>query len=338
MGQVNTKLNIRNHLAVVRNVSKTLQPVSDFFKALTETLKPKSAMEVIQNYDARTIAFHLNPVEKAQVQTLRMLCQTNPQLAVDLAYQRLQTPRNRIHYHKADLPEGAEAFSIPYRQGKIRGYSWGKSDKRIYLVHGWESTLSLFSQTIEALKEAGYQVIAFDAPGHGKSDRQKTGLADFIQLLKHVISLKGSAYAIIGHSCGAAATTIMLKQHPELSPKKVVLLAPMSSMKTKLKIFNEIANLPKDIQGKIEERLERDSGMSLEDLDLAEASKAITVPALIIHDQNDSLIPYKNSLAIARNWKGSSFKSCSGLDHIRLLFNQAIVKQVSQFVRGENLE
>ncbi len=316
-------------------VKRNLNGLATSLKELPKQLKPKSLLEIINTYDAKTIAYTLSPLEQLKRLALQGICKTNPNLAGELSYKHFKHARKRINYSQKELPQNAKPFSLDYKKGQLKGYSWGNSSKRIYLVHGWESTLSLMTNFVNPLVEMGYQVIAFDAPGHGKSSTQDTGLCDFMQALTSVIELFGNPHAIIAHSCGAAATTLMLEKNPSIKPEKVILLAPMPSQQIKLDIYSDIAKLPSHIKHKLKNKLEQNTGYSLDELKLSTAAQSISTNALIIHDQNDSLIPHKESFEIAKNWKNSSFVTTQGLGHIKLLFCPKIISQSCNFI-GNN--
>ena len=332
MSQVDTGVFLSKAYPSSKKGGRLFQGVIRAIKELPANLLPPNTIDVIDTYDAKTIAHHLNPLEKVQRQLLKFIGECTPKVASKLAYSHMHKARKRIRYTKLDLPEGASAFALSYRQGKLKGYSWGRGQKIVYLIHGWESALSLMSGFIEPLIQAGYKVIAFDAPSHGHSDNQATCLPDFINALEHVIQRNGKPHTIIGHSCGGAATALLLKRNKTIRPEKVVLLAPMSSLQIKLDIFSEVAQLAKAVKAKLSETLEQVTG-GIETFDVAKAAKSLTTPALIIHDQEDTLIPQHHSFEITQNWQNSRLSSTCGLGHIRLLFNEHVIRETTQFVQ-----
>ncbi len=53
-------------------------------------------------------------------------------------------------------------------------------DRCVVLLHGWGSSVSFFHQQIPMLEKAGFRVVAFDAEGHGQSEKAKLMTIDDI--------------------------------------------------------------------------------------------------------------------------------------------------------------
>ncbi len=53
-------------------------------------------------------------------------------------------------------------------------------DRCVVLLHGWGSSVSFFHQQIPMLENAGFRVVAFDAEGHGRSEKAKQMTIDDI--------------------------------------------------------------------------------------------------------------------------------------------------------------
>jgi hypothetical protein len=53
------------------------------------------------------------------------------------------------------------------------------------------------------------------------------------------------------------------------------------------------------------------------------------MPALIVHDLQDTFFPISDGLAIAEAWHGSTFFQTNGYEHLSLMFaEEAITKSV----------
>lgn len=289
-------------------------------------------LETIAKLDTRKLVYHLSPLKKLQLSALQVICKTNPELATDLAFKHFCKPRRRLSYSVRDLPKGAKPFTLPYHDGNLRGYSWGESERTVYLVHGWESLVSLMAKFVEPLLEAGFRVVAFDAPGHGHSDTQATNVVDFSNAIAHAIRHMGKAHGIIAHSCGGAATVLMLKNNPDLKPNKVILVSPMPSLQKHLEVFQELAALPIEIFTRFVERLEQHIGMKIVEADAALAAQHVTAEGLVIHDLDDQLIPHTAGYWIAKNWQGSSLVTTKGLGHLNILFDAGVITTACQFL------
>ena len=111
-------------------------------------------------------------------------------------------------YRSPILPEEerllakARCFDLAYKGGKLAVMEWGKGPA-ILCVHGWSSRGLRFTYLIEALADAGYRMVTFDAPAHGRSSGSHIDLMEYVDALMEVSGNVGSLYAIVAHSFGA---------------------------------------------------------------------------------------------------------------------------------------
>src|SRR5215212_1427487 len=105
------------------------------------------------------------------VQTkLKLLSSLSKRKAAEKAFQLFCTPQHR---NKKKLPpvfEKAEKLQFLFEGNMVRGYRWNHpSDKKLLILHGFESSVVNFDRYINPLIKKGYEVLAFDAPAHGRS-------------------------------------------------------------------------------------------------------------------------------------------------------------------------
>ncbi|MEZ4811465.1 MAG: alpha/beta hydrolase [Allomuricauda sp.] len=65
----------------------------------------------------------------------------------------------------------------------LQSYRWKGGGETVLLVHGWESNTFRWRNLIKKLREADFNVIAFDAPAHGHS----TGKLLYVPLYEEVV-------------------------------------------------------------------------------------------------------------------------------------------------------
>ena len=274
----------------------------------------------------------LSAAKRAQRILLRLLCWSAPALGESLAWRHFTTPRALGRYDPQDLPEGAKAFRLPYRDVYLSGYVWGGGDKTVYLVHGWESHLGHMAGFVAPLLGAGLRVVAFDMPGHGRSAGGATDLLDFAGALEHVIEAKGAAYGVVAHSCGATATLLSLARRSPI-PERVALVAPMRSLEEHVAIFAAVAGLSAHAKGRLVTRLEAQLGEPLSETDAAKAAARLPAGGLVLHDRDDRFIPYSTGQAVAAAWR-SPLHTTTGLGHKKILGNPEVMRRVSSYLGG----
>jgi pimeloyl-ACP methyl ester carboxylesterase len=111
-------------------------------------------------------------------------------------------------------------YFIAYKGQNVHVTEWGSTQKPvIFCVHGLGSTSLSFLDIAERL-ENDYRIIAFDSPGHGKTDAFKTAeeyempfLADWLHGLFKLLH-KGSFY-LLTHSWGSFIGLHYLVKYPE---------------------------------------------------------------------------------------------------------------------------
>lgn len=125
-----------------------------------------------------------------------------------------------------NLPDGWTTGSVRSNDTDLQYYRTGEG-KPIVLVHGFLDTGRRWIPLAEDLSEE-YEVIAYDARGHGRSDAPNTGyhLTDRIADLYAIIDGLGLENPIlIGHSIGAGTVGWAAARQPNL-PQGVVLIEP----------------------------------------------------------------------------------------------------------------
>lgn len=113
----------------------------------------------------------------------------------------------------------------------FNGFIWGEGKHKVLITHGWGSKAADFTEMISALKEnKDLQIFAFDVPGNGSSEGELSNLLLFVEAVKTVVSNYGQPDIVIGHSLGAMANIISLKEM-NFKPPLLISLAPLIRLK-----------------------------------------------------------------------------------------------------------
>ncbi|WP_257280991.1 alpha/beta hydrolase [Endozoicomonas sp. ISHI1] len=123
---------------------------------------------------------------------------------------------------------------------KVACHLFEKSDSRgtFFLLHGYYDHVGLFARIIRFLLEQGFNVLAYDLPGHGLSSGKPATIPDFsvyTLILEDILSLCGGnlprPWHAFGQSTGCAILTDCLNNreaHHKASPfQQVILSAPL---------------------------------------------------------------------------------------------------------------
>jgi pimeloyl-ACP methyl ester carboxylesterase len=280
----------------------------------------------------------LSPQLQVFVAAIRMLERVAPSLAARFMAEKFVTPRRKknVNYTGA-LPAGGRRIVVFHNMSKLTGWAWGDDGPAILLVHGWEGHTGRMIPLVEPLLNAGYRVFALDAPGHGLSPQAKTHLLDVGQAIRAMMEQHGPFHGVIAHSFGAAATAIMLEDEPGLMPEKLVLLSPMRDLQQHFDIFARIGRLSPTMRERVHELAAGRVGRHFEQVSTVEAVRKLKRPGLVIHDRDDTLIPYDTGLSVASNWHGAQFITTEKLGHRLALKDADIWQQIIEFLAPEHV-
>ena len=101
----------------------------------------------------------------------------------------------------------------------------------ILVIHGWSDHAGRWTQTAQALQEAGYSAYLLDLRGHGRSSGRRGHLSRFSQLLgdlhafRRVVRVRTAApQVLLGHSFGGLVALRYLETQP-LEPLAATVVA-----------------------------------------------------------------------------------------------------------------
>lgn len=264
------------------------------------------------------------------------LSQTAPWLAVRVAERLFVTPfRVSPPAREKEWARGAERFSIDSPFGRLAAWSWGSGPRTVLLVHGWAGRGTQLGACVEPLLAQGYRVVAYDAPGHGRSPGRTSNLLILTETLKTVAAAQGPLHGVVAHSIGAAAALLALGRQ-ELVAERVVALAPAARMATVVERFGDSTGFTPAVLDRVRDRFEsrlQFSWSQVEPLQFADAGEPSQLSAslLVIHDRNDKEMPYTEGVDLARSYRAELVLT-SGLGHRRLLRDPEVVAKMVSFM------
>jgi omega-6 fatty acid desaturase (delta-12 desaturase) len=233
-------------------------------------------------------------------------------------------------------PLGARKVAPPAGVSGIREvYVWGSSGPTVLLVHGWGSDSSAMFSMAREIRKNGYCVAAFDTPGHGTNAGRHTTMTDFVRVVREMIeSFRPDEpfAAIVGHSLGGLATVAALHTASR-RPEHLVLVSSPRSLTFSLNRFLHAWRLGRKTEHKIRQELLKSHGVLIEHWDM----RTLTLPSkpktLIVHDQDDSVVPHEQAQEVLKALGGDA--DCHftrNLGHGRILIDSAVLSLIAKFV------
>jgi len=259
--------------------------------------------------------------EKAAVEAFRLFC---------TPYTRKITQKRPAIFTKA-TPK-----LIDFEGLAIVGYGWtptAPNGKKVMILHGFSSYAYKFEHYVPLLLQLGYEVLAFDAPGHGDSEGKIVNALVYKRFICQVNEVENGIDAFIAHSFGGLALSLAMQDLPEAANKKMVLIAPATETTTALGWFYKMLQVQPDLQAAIEAYIISMAGKPISYFSVTHSLTVIDPPCLWIHDKNDSICPFSDTLQAQTSAKPhQEFFITEGLGHNKVYRDQGVMKKISAYL------
>ena len=246
---------------------------------------------------------------------------------------------NRLWFRSQRFPEparekewlaGAQRLTLTHRDRPLAVYHWG-TGPTVLLVHGWHGRGAQLGAFAAPLVAAGFRVVAFDAPAHGRTPGHATDLPEVSEALLTVANAFAPHHGVIAHSFGVVATLYAIAQG--LAPQRVVALSAPSSIEFLMESFGARLGLSTTVMAVHRRLMEARFGADLwQQFSPREIARALDMPALLVHDKEDHDVPWREGEALARVWPGAAWVPTRGLGHRRILRDPDVVARVVAFM------
>jgi pimeloyl-ACP methyl ester carboxylesterase len=135
---------------------------------------------------------------------------------------------------------------------------------------------------------------------------------------------------LVGHSLGAAAVSLAMGNG--LRAERAVLLAPPADVILFSHAFARQLGLPMRAHDAMRRNLEHRLQIRWEELHIPTLARALTAPALIVHDREDDDVPYAHGEEIAKAWPGAELLTTTGLGHRSVMRDPEVVQRTVSFL------
>ena len=262
----------------------------------------------------------------------------SPTAAGRMAYKLWFTPtRFKTPAREKKSLESAEIEYLQINDHSIATYSWGPNNPAmpiVLLVHGWSGRGSQLGSFVQPLLDAGYRVLSFDAPAHGKSSGKQTNLYEVADTLLALQNHYGDFDSVITHSFGGPCIAMAVQRG--FTTKRIASICPPATTIGLVEKFNSALHVPEKAASNMIRHIETTFGKTIwEDISMINTVKAFTMPGLLIHDSNDADIPWQEGQAVAQAWNNASFVKTSGLGHRRILRDADVIETTVRFINDK---
>ena len=255
-----------------------------------------------------------------------------PQKAAAFAFEIFCTPRKGRTYttRQEQLLAKASQERVPLQDFELQTYVWEGGKEKILLVHGWDSNAARWNAVISTLLSENYTVIAFDAPGHGKSGHNKINGVLYAQALEKVVQRFQPDY-VVGHSFGGMAAVHYFANFDALPIKRLILMATPSTLDRILGDYYKMINLSKRIQKGISDYFQSTFGFDTSYFSMEDFIKKVDINGIVLHDPKDPITPFREGEAICGNWKGATIHTFEDIGHS--LQNRAVYRKIVEEIK-----
>ena len=219
--------------------------------------------------------------------------------------------------------------------GEVQAYTFEPSEAArgtVLVVHGWSSEASFMTALAEPIRRAGFRVVLFDLPGHGKSAGRRTNLVDCAKATLAVGELVGPLHTVVAHSFGGMIALLAAEGYPPmpraLACRSFVTLACPNRLADITGAFGQEWAMTDAGLRAFERRLERVGWRSLRAYSTAALLASLDCKVLVVHDKADEDVPFSCAEEIASTYEGAELAAFDGFGHRNLLFAPPVVRRV----------
>jgi pimeloyl-ACP methyl ester carboxylesterase len=258
---------------------------------------------------------------------------------LDLLWQYLlYSPKMPLRLLQEQLLNKSERYSLAIfdkyftgRELTFQAFKWGKGPRKILLTHGWGSKAADFYDLVSALTTLpDTEIIAFDVPGNGSSEGELANLFLFIQAVKNVISQFGAPDILIGHSLGAMANIIALRE-TNLTPSLVISITPLIRLKENFEASMDAVHIDKKIQALWFDRFQQVFGVPASQVNLNFFYDFdARLKHLLFYDPSDKVAPDKYLQEFLVQHPFIDTRQYAGVGHEKVLRSSEVIGEITK--------
>ncbi|HEV8285975.1 MAG TPA: alpha/beta fold hydrolase [Chitinophagaceae bacterium] len=254
--------------------------------------------------------------------------------AAQKALELFCTPQSRKNKPPSVIFDEAEKLKFELEGIWVHGYRWSHpKNKKVLIIHGFESSITNFDHFVQPLINKGYEVLAFDAPGHGSSGGNMITAPLFAKMIITIHENYGPIQSFITHSFGGLAISLGLENIVHDESYKVALIAPATESKTAIDQFFHLLHLNGEVRKEFDGLIAELGKHSAEWFSIRRAIRNIKAQILWLHDEGDEQTPLSDALKVKNeNLANVKFIVTKGLGHRRIYRDAKTVQDVVDFL------
>ncbi len=272
----------------------------------------------------------------------RILEKTSPKTAARKALNLwLTPPQYRPGTEEKLCLQNAEARRVLFKESVYQNsletyytlYTWGKGPA-VLLVHDWGGSAAQVAPMAQAISDAGFQAIAFDALAHGDSPGQRTDITELIEVILDICNRYNDLHAMCGFSLGALAAVMALQRSARA--EKLVVAASAASVDYYLKRFTHTIEVSRQTMGRISTLINTRLKRNIKDFSIINILPTLNISGLILHDKHDDIVSHLEAVALSKLWPMSKLHLTEGLGHQGLLNSRECMGHITDYLKRDD--
>ena len=248
-------------------------------------------------------------------------------------------------------------FTVTGDHGKLAAVLQAPEGKKTYplviILHGFNGhkQMPLLTELARQLNERGIGAVLFDFNGQGESEGSfldmtiPNEMEDARRVYAHISKWpQVTAIGMVGHSMGGIETSMLAAELGADKIKAIALMAPAGELPDDVRggeLFGtkfDPQNVPEYIQIFTGLKIGRAFLETTQTVPVYEASAGYTGPVLIVHSQDDELVPYKYGKRYLQIYPQAQLETLHGIDHSFTQDTPGVDKIVVDFFAKQLLE
>lgn len=217
----------------------------------------------------------------------------------------------------------------------------------VIIAHGFNASKDMYLLTdlSEQLNKRGIATLLFDFNGHGQSEGSFLDMTipNELEDARHVYAYATKlpnvrSISMAGHSMGAVVTAMLAGELGADKIKTIVLMSPAPELTedtAKGDLFGvkyDTKNVPQYITLPNGLKVGRAFLATTPDAKIYETSQHYTGPVLVVHSQDDQLVPYHYGVEFSQIYKDATLETLHGLDHNFTQDTPGVNKKIADYL------
>lgn len=266
----------------------------------------------------------------------RLTAQFSATLAARSAFELFCTPYTRRKtYEVPEVFKNADSQTFKFRQHTIHGFIWKPkvpNGNKVLICHGFDSLSYRFARYIDPLLHEGFEIYAFDAPGHGLSSGKTINALLYRDMILELVARYGPFDGIAAHSFGGIAVMLAIERLQSKLPKRLILIAPATETTRSINDFCRHLRMGTKVRREMEKLIVQIGGQPPSWYSVARVIQSTSVPTLWLHDKKDRITPYDDMKHLIHlNLPHAEFVITDGLGH-SLYNDDAVANKIIGFL------